>query len=264
MKKNITGRQLARVSAIHYRETIWSELYPGNRHTVTCLQPAVLASEIALDLAPAQHKRVVWRMDGGAGSDDELRWLLARNYHIIAKGTSNRRAEALAKQVKRWDAFEQAWLAEITPYADFGRPVQVFVKKRLKNGAFVYSYYVSTLTLPSKARFMRDYQDRGAAEVEQFRNDKGGLFLEARRKRSFVAQKALILLTDLAHNLLADFHRQALIGSPFATFGLKRIVRDLLQIPGHLVFEDAQLKRIELLASHPHAKSLLICLKNYL
>jgi len=224
----------------------------------------VFASEIALDLAPEQHKRVVWRMDGGAGSDEQLGWLLARNYHIIAKGTSNRRAEALAKQVNRWDPFEDAWLAEVTPYADFGRPVQVFVKKRLKKGEFVYSYYVSTLTLPSKARFMRYYQARGGAEVEQFRNDKGGLFLQARRKQSFAAQKALILLTDLAHNLLADFHHHALSDSPFAGFGLKRIVRDLLQIPGRLVFEDAQLKRIDLLSSHPHAKSLLTCLKKYL
>ena len=263
MKKNITGRQLARVSAVTYRETIWSELYPGNRHTVTCLQPAVLASEIALDLAPDHHKRIVWRMDGGAGSDEELRWLLARNYQIVAKGTSNRRAEALAKQVKRWDRFQDAWLAEVASPVDFGQPVQVFVKKRYKHDKFVYSYYVSTLKLPSKGRFMTCYQDRGGAEVEQFRNDKGGLQLEARRKRSFPAQKALILLTDLAHNLLADFHRQALVGSAFEPFGLKRIVRDLLQIPGRLVFEHSQLKRIELLASHPHAKTLLICLKKY-
>jgi len=90
----------------------------------------VLASEIALDLAPDHHKRIVWRMDGGAGSDEELRWLLARNYQIVAKGTSNRRAEALAKQVKRWDRFQDAWLAEVASPVDFGQPVQVFVKKR--------------------------------------------------------------------------------------------------------------------------------------
>ena len=76
-------------------------------------------------------------MDGGAGSDEELRWLLARNYQIVAKGTSNRRAEALAKQVKRWDRFQDAWVAEVTPSVDFGRPVQVFVKKRYKHDKFV-------------------------------------------------------------------------------------------------------------------------------
>ena len=44
-QKNVTGRQLARVSAIKYRETIWSEIYAGNRHTITCLRPAVEAVE---------------------------------------------------------------------------------------------------------------------------------------------------------------------------------------------------------------------------
>ena len=80
---------------------MWSELYPGNRHTVQCFQPAVLATENALELAPQQRFRAVWRMDGGAGSDDQLSWLLKRGYHTIAKGTSNRRAEALARQVRR-------------------------------------------------------------------------------------------------------------------------------------------------------------------
>ncbi len=49
-EKNISGRQLARVSCIKYHETVWSELYPGNRHTVQCFQPAVLATENALEL----------------------------------------------------------------------------------------------------------------------------------------------------------------------------------------------------------------------
>jgi len=34
-----------------------------------------------------------------------------------------------------------------------------------------------------------------------------------------------ILLTDLAHNLLADFHHRALVGTRFESYGLKRIVR---------------------------------------
>ena len=46
---------------------------------------------------------------------------------------------------------------------------------------------------------MDRYNQRGGAEIEQFRADKSGLHLSARRKRDFSAQKALILLTDLAH-----------------------------------------------------------------
>ena len=138
----MTGRQLARVSAIKYGETIWSDLFAGNRLTVQCLQPAVLATESSLEFAEKQRKRVVWRMDGGAGSDENLRWLLARQYQIVAKGFSNRRAEALARQVARWDAYDDVWLGQVASPVDFGQPVQVFVKKRLKNNAFCHSYYV--------------------------------------------------------------------------------------------------------------------------
>lgn len=260
----MTGRQLARVSSVKYRETVWSNLYAGNQHTVRCLKPAVLATESSLELAPGQRKRVVWRIDGGAGSDDNLRWLLARHYQVIAKGLSNRRAQAWAKKVSRWDAYRDVFLAEIPSPVNLGRPVRVFIKKRPKADTFCYSYYVSTLKLPAKGAFMSLYDNRGGAEVEQFRNDKMGLHLASRRKNRFLAQKALILLTDLAHNLIADFHQKALIGTKFEPFAQKRIVRDLLKIPGYLFFECDQLKRIELLKSHPNSKPLLICLEKYI
>ncbi len=111
---------------------------------------------------------------------------------------------------------------------------------------------------------MACYEARGGAEIEQFRNDKSGLSLEARRKRSFLGQKGYILLTDLAHNLLADFYYHALRDSPFADYGPKRIVRDLLATPGRLVFDDrGQLIRVELLSLKHFAKDLAICLERY-
>ena len=111
---------------------------------------------------------------------------------------------------------------------------------------------------------MRLYEQRGAAEIEQFRNDKSGFALAKRRKQSQDGQLALILLTDLAHNLLAHFHHQALLDSPFQTFGPKRIVRDLLAIPGRLVFCGSQLQRIELWQNHPYANPMLNCLQHFL
>jgi hypothetical protein len=254
---------LARVSAVRYRETIWPDLYPGNRHTVECFQPAVLAAETALALSATQRKRTVWRLDGGAGSDDQLRWLLARDYQVLAKGMSNRRAQALARQVRRWDVYQDAWLGEVAPPTDDGRPVRAFVKRRRKDDDFRYSSYVSPLALPVKSQFMACYDDRGGAEVEQFRNDKSGLSLEARRKRSFLGQKGYILLTDLAHNLLADFQHHALRDIRFESYGLKRIVHDLLTLPGRLVWDDGKLVRIELLSLNQNARELAVCLDKY-
>jgi len=93
-KKNVTGRQLARVNVVKYGETVWSELYPGNQHTVNCLQPAVEATESSLELAERHRQRTVWRFDGGAGSDEQFRWLLKRGYQVVGKGASNFRVSS--------------------------------------------------------------------------------------------------------------------------------------------------------------------------
>lgn len=248
---------------VNWRGSVWSDVFPGNYHTVHCLQPAVQAAEIALELASSQRERTVWRLDGGAGSEQQLRWLVERGYQVMAKGMNHHRACALAKQVSRWDAYGDDWLGEAPAPTDYARPVRVFVKKRLKDGALQYSYFVTTLSFPSKGHFLACYDARGAAEVEQFRNDKGGLGLQARRKRNFLGQIGYVLLTDLAHNLLADFYHRALLGSKFETYGPKRIVRDLLNTPGRLVFEAGVLKRIELLSLKQNAEDLRMCLVRY-
>jgi hypothetical protein len=203
-------------------------------------------------------------MDGGAGSDEQFLWTFERGYHLLAKGLSNRRAEALARQVSRWDIYRQdVWLAEVEPPINYGRPTRCFVKRQLKDEQFRHAYFISTLSYPSKTAYLRLYDDRGAAEIEQFRGDKSGLGLEARRKHSFPAQQGSILLTDLAHNLLSEFSCQALSGSPFADFGPKRIVRDLFCIPGRLFFAHNRLVRVDLLSQKQFSKELVPCLLRF-
>lgn len=218
----------------------------------------------SLELDEKQRRRTVWRFDSGGGSDENFRLLLQRGYHVHAKGLSSRRAAALARKVTRWDTYDDIWLGEVQPSFDLGRPCRIFVLRREKKGQFIHSYFVSTLTLPSKKHFLAFYNDRGGAEVEQFRQDKSGLAMAVRRKRSLSGQMAYILLTDLTHNLLADFKRHALKGSRFEHYGLKRIVRDLLCMPGVLRFDSqGNLVRIELLSQMKNSADLLICLERY-
>ncbi len=251
------------MSALEARESIWSEIYPGNRNTAECLQPAVLGTETALELTVEQRRRTVWRMDGGGGTDEQFRWLLGRGYHVLGKGFSNRRAEALSQQVKHWEEYrEGVWFAEIPSPLEFPRPVRVFVKRKRKDEEFHHSYYVSTLSLSAKACFLRLYDDRGAAEIEQFRGDKSGLALEARRKHSVAGQQAYILLTDLAHNLLSDFYFHALQGTIFDQFGSKRIVRDLLAMLGYISISGDRLQ-VNLCGKKQFANELVICLLRY-
>ncbi|MEA3339820.1 MAG: hypothetical protein U9R15_07625 [Chloroflexota bacterium] len=249
--------------AFRYHETVWSGLYPGKRHSSNCLKPAVLATESVFDFTPAQRRRVAWRLDGGFGSDDNLNWVLSRGYQVLAKGCSHRRAEALARRVERWDAAPwNCWLGWVSTPVQFVHPVETLVMRRRVKGKFRHSYYFGTLHAPSKRAFMQRYNDRGGSETE-FRADKSGLHISHRRKHRMNAQEGLVLITDLAHNLLADLEHRALVDTAFAGYGPKRIVRDLLAIPGRLYFEEDELKRIELLSTHQYAVEMLKCLKKY-
>lgn len=263
------------MSCLSYRETLWSELYDGSRPSVSCLVPAVAALESLLEIGlfdpPAESwlelghpERIEWRLDGGFGSDKNLQYLLERNYHLTAKGFSGKRAQNLAKQVKRWTKFGDVWLGLVPSPLQSDRPLTSWVKRRKEPTGFRHSYYVTTRRYPSISACQRAYNQRGAAEIEQFRNDKQGLHLSARRKRKRTAQTALLLLTDLTHNLLAHFYQTALADSTFAEFGLQRIVRDLLAIEGRLVVKNGQLLAVQLAETHPHTQALLPLLRRFL
>ena len=141
--------------------------------------------------------------------------------------------------------------------------MDVLVKRRWDKDKWKYSYYVTTLKFPSKAAYMDKYDQRGGAEIEQFRNDKDGLHLSFRRKQKLEAQRALISLTDLCHNIISHFRYCGLSNSTFGQWGAKRIVRDLFTIPGNVYLDRGQLKRIDLLSSHPYTDELIICLKKF-
>lgn len=205
----------------------------------------------------------MWRLDGGFGTDEKLRWLLGRGYQVIVKGFSGRRADNLAKQVSRWNPYGDAWLGAVNCPVDFEREVQAWVKRRVQKGQFQHSYYLTTVKLHSLAAQMALYDQRGATEIEQFRSDKQGLHLSTRRKHGFLAQKALILLVDITHNLLVDFHARALQESPLSGYAAKRIIRDLFTIEGRLTWDGQQLVRIELCRTHPYAERMVTCLQSF-
>ena len=254
---------MARISAIKYRETIWSELYPGSQHTVNCLQPAVLAAENALELAPDRRKCTVIRTDGGAGSDDHIRWLLARDYHVMMKGHANRRAKALAKRVRRWDPFEDYWLGEIPAPVDYGRPVRVFVKRRPKKAQFVYSYYVSTLSLPCKGPFMtittggvgQKWNNSAVTRtVCSWRSGENTIYSPRKLFLYWPIWPTIYWPIFTTGRYVAVVLRQWLSSG---------IVRDLMATPGNLVFEQSKLVRVELLSKKQFSKELTICLERY-
>jgi hypothetical protein len=246
-----------------YRESVLSQLYPGYQHSSNCLVPAVLTFEQVLNL-PAQHRsKCIWRIDQGFGGDANINWLLKRDYQVLGKGCSNRRAAKLAQVVQRWrPVAADKFVGRPPTPEEFARPVETFVIRYHVPKGWKHAYLFSTLN-QSGVVTVRFYDQRGGAETG-FRSDKsGGLHLHKRRKHKRDAQEVWVLLTDMNHNYLSWFAHNILAESPFADYGFLRISRDLFRIPGYVEMENGQLLSVKLLRSSPYAADLLDCLRRF-
>ncbi len=96
------GRQLGRVLATQYEEVVVDRLFADNVQLIKALQPLVEAAETTLQLDEAKRARTIIRVDAGSGTLDDLNWLLARGYEIMAKEYSGQRVLRLAKTATEW------------------------------------------------------------------------------------------------------------------------------------------------------------------
>jgi hypothetical protein len=106
------------------------------------------------------------------------------------------------------------------------------------------------------------YDQRGGGAETQNRGDKQGLHLTHRNKHSFVAQEMLVLLAQLAHNLLVWTRNDlARADDHFTHYGIMRMVRDVLQIPGCVQLdEQGRVIQITLQETHPLAAKVQMIL----
>ena len=95
-KKNATGRQLARLAAIDYREVLLSQLYPGGQTSLASLEPVVGELQRLLPFTWAERQRTLIRLDARFGDDAHgVSWLLPWGYQVLAKGYSGKQAEPM-------------------------------------------------------------------------------------------------------------------------------------------------------------------------
>jgi hypothetical protein len=258
-KKNQYGRQLARIGVPTYHETLASLLYAGNQHQTTMLKPSVTAAQASLSLEHSQRRRTIIRSDAGLGTDANVNWILWRDYEVLMKGFSGRRAAKMASNLDASDWIEdpprQRWIARAPNPPRFGRRVNTFVLRWQTQRGLRHGTLLSTLSDLDPLATWRLHDGRGAIEIE-IKADKQGLHVPKRRKRSLSAQEGLILLTDLAHNILSWFHHWVLEDTLFVDFGTKRMVDELMNIPGRVEIMDGRLHKVALLESHPYAGSM--------
>jgi hypothetical protein len=276
-EKNRRGRQLGRVLATWYDELVVDLLYDGKRQLDRSLVELVEFAEEVLTLDAGKRLRTILRIDGGGGDDDNINWALGRGYQVLVKVKNWRRAHKLAATVCHWvpdpkvSDREVGWVEAPFVYAQPTR--QVALRKRKKDGT--WSYHVLVFTLPDEALFhlcqqscpahpsdaellsiaVHAYDRRGGGLETQNRTDKQGLGLTQRNKQRFAAQEMLVLLAQLAHNVIIWTRYPLLTVDPdFRHFGMVRMVRDIFHIPGLIRLKpDGTIHTIVLNQSHPYA-----------
>jgi hypothetical protein len=256
------------VQAPQYHETLFSQLYPGNQASSPTYLPVVQAIDAFLDLQVAQKARTILRSDAGFGSDANVAAALMGHWQVVTKSGGGRRPAALARQVRDDGWLElrpnDRWVAPVQGPVAFERPVQwLALRWRTQHGQLKHSTVVCSVSTWSPAEVIAYYDARGACETE-IQADKGGLLLSRRRKKILAAQETLVLLTDLAHNLLAWATPWMFPAGPLAQFGPTQLIQDVLTLPGHLIFHRQQLTEVHLNVLHPYAAEVAAGLERLL
>lgn len=259
------------------------QLHTGKRQLEKLLVPLVTAADKTLQLSSTTRQRTVIRLDAGGGSDANFKHLLADGYKVLGKMHNGLRCRRLAGLVDEWVQ------DPTNPQRQFGWPSQPVAfeqetrqlvirrlkpKKQQRKGKPPWAYSVLLTNLPdaalaqlagfpSKDNISSDsmfllsaaYDKRGGGVETAFREDKQALGMSKRNKRSFNAQQMLMLLTQMAHNLLV-WARRVLrrYYPPLRTVGLLRFVRDFLRLPARFqLTATGQLVAVLFGRTHPAA-----------
>jgi hypothetical protein len=284
-RRGCRGRQLGRVLATRYAESVYEQLYAGTVQLERSLQELVCGAEDVLALDTEQRRQTILRVDGGGGTDDNINWLQERGYRVLVKVKNWQRAVKLCGTVEQWApdphiaGRELGWVTK--PHAYHQATRQLGMRWPKGKDAWHYSVIVSDLddemlchltgrlykqSLSSQEQMrvmMRAYDMRGGGVETSLRGSKQGLGLASRNKRSFAAQQMLTLLAQLAYNIIAWVHQQlAKTTALFRPYGILRMVRDVFQIDGRVQLSpDGQILCIALSQAHGLAQSFLKALR---
>jgi hypothetical protein len=270
---------MGRVTASRYDEVVVDRLYPGNLQLRTSMPHLVEAMEKTLELDKAKRRRTVLRIDAGGGSMNGINWLLERGYHVHCKDFSSQRAAHYALSVKEWmddpshGGRQLGWA--IVKSGDYARPVRrLAVRWRKRNGQKCHALLISTLEPQEVMELLGQplekaadaqavllayaqlYDERGGAIEIDIKESKQGLGIAKRNKKSYCGQQIVMLLGQLAHNVMVWVKRWLLSDAPkLKKYGVQRMVRDMLAVSGFVEIDGAGLiKRVVMNKAAPLAR----------
>lgn len=263
-----TGRKLVRVRASQYQEIVWEEVFSGRTvESLTVLQEAVQQAERLLglegDSAEVQRKRArtEFRLDSGWGSEEGINWLLCRGYQVTGKFKSTLRVHKLVKPISEWQgtSSEGRQVAVVPEPVVLSQPTQQYAVRtpsKERKGGYYYAILFTTRLELTMQQVVDHYDDRAGIEAE-LKGDKHGLGLAGMRKHKLAAQKIVILLAELAHNVLIWSRTWLAKEVPrLEGFGIVRLIKEVWAVPGRVKVLEDRLKRVRLHPEHPRAQDV--------
>ncbi len=263
-----TGRKLVRVRAAQYQETVWETVVPGRTaESLPVLQEALTQAEYLLglegenDAAKSKRGRVEIRLDSGWGSEAMITWLLERGYQVTGKFKSTSRVRKLVRGITAWQETsspgrEVALIPEPVPFARPLAQYAVRTPSKEKAGGYYQAVLFTTRTELGMLAVVDHYDDRTGMEAD-LKSDKGGLGLAMIRKRRLAAQMLVVLLMQLAHNVLIWSRQWLAAQAPrLRSCGIVRLVQEVWAIPGRIKLSAMAVQRVRLCRDHPRARDV--------
>jgi hypothetical protein len=265
-----TGRKLVRVRAAPAGETVWEAVRRGTTaEGLPLLQEAIEQAERLLDLggddepARGRRARTVVRLDSAWGSTAAIDWLLERGYQVTTKFKSGGRVKKLVRPIDAaaWrptasPGREAAAVPEPVELAKPTRQYAVRTPSKEAAGGYHHAVLVTSRTDLTMDESLAEYDGRAGMEAD-LKADKRGLALAVLRKRKLAAQEVLVLLIQLAHNLLIWARAWLTAAAPrLAELGIVRLLREVWAVPGRVKLAGGQVRRVRLRAEHPRARDV--------
>jgi hypothetical protein len=263
-----TGRKLVRVRAADTQETIWETVVSGRTaESLSVLQEAIQGAERLLGLTGeskqtrAKRARTEIRLDSGWGGEGMITWLLERGYQVTGKFKSSGRVRKLVSAVTTWHPTSSPGreIAPVPKPVTFVRPLQQYaVRTPSKEQASGYYHAVvfTSRTELSMTEVVEQYDGRAGMEAD-LKGDKHGLALAVIRKQRLPAQKIVVLLIQLAHNVLIWARQWLAKHAPrLRQYGIVRLIQEVWAIPGRIKLSDKGIQRVRLRRAHPRAREV--------
>src|SRR5581483_5612888 len=141
----------------------------------------------------------------------------------------------------------------------FVRPLAQYAvrtpSKEYASGYYHAVVFTSRLEL-NMTQVVEHYDGRAGIEAD-LKGDKQGLGLATIRKHRLPAQKIVVLLIQLAHNVLIWARGWLSESAPrLRDYGIVRLIGQVWAIPGRIKLIGSQVQRVRLRGEHPRARDV--------